>query len=205
MKKKKTTAQLFGERMDREGKKKEFNARVKEIMQETGKIYSTARWIVMREFGYVSQKEEQRLVDEYERKQRQDIEEEIFGEVCEAVPNVSFDEALEQLPPTAKPFVEIDWVRAHPALSRLARLSDKTKGVVITAYDILHAPHGKAPSRGAVNILVDAANRPAKFFDEFLRKQKKESEVDGDTDKETPDIGLDEVRGMLAEMKDGGG
>ena len=59
--------------------------------------------------------------------------------------------------------IEYEWIAAHPAISRLDRSHKKTAKVLITEKDVLHPPHGPAPSRRAVHSLQHWANSPKEF------------------------------------------
>jgi hypothetical protein len=110
------------------------------------------------------------------------------------------EEALRDLPPTADPLAERNWVGAHPAMGRRYE-TKKEENVVITADDILNAPHGPAPSRQAVNMLRLYAQTPKTFYDQILSEQKKikdgdkTEEVSGDT----PEVA--EIEALLGEIK----
>jgi hypothetical protein len=88
-------------------------------------------------------------------------------------------------------------------MARKDKMKDKTRDVPVTADDVLYAPHGRAPSRAAVNQLIFWANRPAKFFEGILSEHKKV--MDGD-DKELTarraDVGLAEIQEMLDSLSE---
>jgi hypothetical protein len=198
---------LFAVRMEREGRAAEFRARIKAVMAADGSTFTPARYKVMREFGYVSPKEERKIDAEFRRTAQaaveKKVEEKIFGEVREEKRILDFEQSLIGLPANASPAVELDWVRAHPALCRLARMEGEKKEVVITADDVLRAPHGKAPSRAAVNMLQDAANRPAKFHDAVTGELKKRMDAGDDTESQgaKADLSLQEIKSYLGQIK----
>lgn len=114
-----------------------------------------------------------------------------------------YDKALEGLPPVAPAGVELDWIRAHPAMSRLSRMEqngEEEPWVRLTAADILKPKHGPAPSMGAVHGLQHWVNRPAEFFKSMLAEQKKgptakSGGASGEAEDE--DGGLDELNALL--------
>lgn len=197
---KKTPNKLFVERMEREGRGKELRARIKALMED-GLYWSQAQRQANKEFGYVGAKEERALAAEYEVSKRKEIEREILGEVREEVRAKTFEDAIELVTKTTSPAAEIEWIRAHPAMSRLDRQKDKTKPVQITADDILYAPHGPAPSRSAVNQLIHWANRPGEFYKQILAEHRKRVESGDDTQGSMADPGIGDVQVYLAQIK----
>jgi hypothetical protein len=107
-----------------------------------------------------------------------------------------FRAAIADLPDKAQPSVEMDWIRSHPAMTRLARQPNKMKGVVITAEDVLISPCGKAPSRSAVFSLQHWANYPHEFFKQVLSQDKKSDSVANQDTKE--ELSIKEVKKLLA-------
>lgn len=200
VKKPDTLPKMFEHRMEREGRIKEYRARVKEVMDD-GLMYNKARHQVMVEFGYPGPVAERALAAEHAAAQRREVEREILGEVREEVRIRTFEEAIELVTSTTSPAAEIEWIRAHPALSRLDRQKDKTKPVDITADDILYAPHGPAPSRSAVNQLIHWANRPGEFYKQILAEHRKRVESGDDTQGSMADPGLGDVQVYLAQIK----
>lgn len=195
-----TLPKLFEQRMDREGRIKEYRARVKAVMDD-GLMYNQARRQTMKEFGYAGPDAERALNDEYERAKRNAVEREILGEVREETRVRTVEEAIDLVTSTASPACEIEWVRAHPAMSRQARQRDKTKPVNVTADDILYAPHGPAPSRSAVNMLMNWVDRPHDFFKQILAEHRKRVEDGGDSQGSMADPGLGDIQVYLAQIK----
>lgn len=196
-----TMAKLFGMRMEREGRSKEYNARIKEVMAD-GKPFFQARILVMKEFGYAGPEAERSFAEEHKREQRKAVEMEILGEVREEARVKTFEDAIVMITGTASPAAEIEWVRSHPAMSRWDRQRDKTKPVEITADDILYAPHGQAPSRSAVNQLIHWANRPGEFYKQILSEHRKRVEEGGELHGSVADPGVGDIQAYLAQIKE---
>lgn len=114
--------------------------------------------------------------------------------------DTTFSQAVQSLPNRAAKAVEMDWVAAHPAMSRLARAVDKTRDVRLTADDILNAPHGPAPSKWAANALQNWVNKPGKFFEVMLSEDKKLKEEQG-KGRMRKDVGIAEVERILAQIR----
>ena len=111
-----------------------------------------------------------------------------------------FHSAMRSLPPTGDLDVEMQWVAAHPAMSRRDRSDDDEK-ILITRHDILKAPHGPAPSRRAVQSLQHWVNDPREFQRILLAEYKEEkkklsSSAKGDTSEEVLDD-LEEAERIL--------
>jgi len=87
--------------------------------------------------------------------------------------NAPFESAVADLPATASPSVEMDWVKSHPAMTRKDRQKNSTDKILITPDDIIKAPNGKCPSRSAAQLLQHYANKPDAFFKELLSETKK--------------------------------
>lgn len=197
-----TPRKLFGERLEREGRKQEWFRRIKEIQQETGKDWKNSSWVAMREMGYKGPKDERareaarleeiELAAEERAKKRIEKENAIEGEVVRC-----FDEVLCGLPDKASDVENLAWVKAHPAMSRLDRQVDKTKPIIISADELLSPPHGPAPSKAAANALQHFANRPGEFYKQILQEQKKQGGGKETSAPEEQDINLDEVERML--------
>lgn len=89
-------------------------------------------------------------------------------------PEREFQRACKELPPYADLETEIEWISAHPAMTRLDRSGDPDARVLITRADIVKPPHGKAPSRRAVMSLQHWANSPREFQKLLLETFKTE-------------------------------
>jgi hypothetical protein len=105
----------------------------------------------------------------------------------------AFEDALSRLPPTAQYNVEIDWIRAHPAMMRQSR--SKLSYVTITPQDI-----ADAPSRSAVFALSHWANNPKEFFKMVLSEQKKAPEVSARDIEREEDPSLEEAERLLNQI-----
>lgn len=90
-------------------------------------------------------------------------------------------ETLEQLPDSASPSSELNWIRSHSAMTRLERIPDRDKGtrIILEAEDI-HPSHGPAPSKAAVTMLQHWANNPDEFHKHLLTEQRKATKIDSD-------------------------
>jgi len=177
---------LFFNRLRREGRYQKYLAVLRE---RSGGFENKVAWnkiapTVMKEFGYEGPKKEREihatylaskhkgLLAEQLRAEKEEIRKERVVE--------NYEDALRGLPNRASSAVEMEWIRAHPAVSRLDRQKDQTKQVILTAEDVLLPPHGPAPSKYAVQALQHWVNRPGKFFEQMLSEDKKamvESEV----------------------------
>jgi hypothetical protein len=54
-------------------------------------------------------------------------------------------------------------------------LKGKPRRVLVKERDILHPPHGPAPSQAAVHMLQHWCNRPEDFFAKMIQEQRKVS------------------------------
>lgn len=95
----------------------------------------------------------------------------------EKMRNLPFEKAFAKLPDKAPVEVEVDWVRNHPAMARKSRISQQANAtsstILVDEADLLSAPHGPCPSKGAANMLQNWVNQPDKFFITILAEQKK--------------------------------
>src|SRR5574343_391588 len=106
---------------------------------DVARLSSNADKWAMVEMGFESlEKEQQLLAEHIELQQR----------ISEAGGKVSpsFEDALRELPPVAPLQVELDWVRAHPAMLRKRLLTDSSATVSVTVEDVLNPMNGSAPS-----------------------------------------------------------
>ena len=92
-----------------------------------------------------------------------------------------FQAACKHLPPTVDLEEEIEWISAHPAMTRLDRQVDEEEKVLIDRNDILNAPHGPAPSRRAVASLQHWVHSPREFQKLILETFKTEKRQSGGT------------------------
>ena len=204
MEKKATPRKLFVERMRRQGRGKEWDMSIKQVMAEESLSYNQAAPIVMKAMGYEGPSSERAIHAEYEanihktamERERDTIQAEIKLE--KRITN--FEESLRDLPPNAPPVVEMNWVAAHPAMMRATKSGKK---VELNAEDVLYPPHGKAPSVAAVSMLQYWANNVAKFHEQRLSEQKKKVDEGAGSGAATEDAKLAEVELILKEFGDG--
>jgi hypothetical protein len=107
---------------------------------------------------------------------------------------------LVDLPSTAEPALELEWVGGHPAMLRYDMQRDKTVFVMLAKEDVLASPNGPPPSRRAVSRLANWVNRPNKFHEMLLGEDKKAKHVGDDSGAQAEadnDVSLSEVRELL--------
>jgi hypothetical protein len=191
--------QLFVQRMERVGRKDEWDERIK-VNVAAGMFFSTAANCAMRGMGCLGMEDERRR-QQYFLEHGQD---EVAGAVVpsENVANDPlFDVVLRQLPDTATTNVELDWIGAHTAMSRKAR-SQNRADIVLSADDVMRPAHGRAPSKRAVNALQHWAQHPAEFYKGMMSEQKRKMRDDADGNATVvKDMGLAEVERILKEME----
>ena len=113
--------------------------------------------------------------------------------------NAPFESAVANLPATASPSVEMDWVKSHPAMTRKDRQKNTADKILITPDDILKAPNGKCPSRSAAQLLQHYANKPDAFFKELLSETKKAKSQEDEAEAEKRTL---KTNSEIAEMLD---
>ena len=119
-------------------------------------------------------------------------------------PVMTIDEAINSLPETASPAVEIDWIRAHPAMRRKAETNNEVTLVVDDVIAITRGArqHPAAPSKSAVNSLHYYANHPAELHRMLMSEMKKKTNTDGTTaEADSEDVAdiqkyLDQIEGL---------
>lgn len=207
---------MFKQRMQREGRGQELNERVRAVSRETGMGYASALHVVMPQMGFLNSESEIRLYRQHRRKcYESDLEEglrvsaereelskaERAEEESHARLEEEFERALSQLPSNAKKWQELEWIEAHPAMMRESRMRaiGKDGPVVITAEDILNAPHGVCPSRAAAVQLQHWANNSVKFFEQIMSEAKKKSSDGSGDEKKSGEVedDLSEIEGLL--------
>jgi hypothetical protein len=198
-----TIRKLFVERMKREGRDKEWYSILKQVKQETGKKYGQVAWEAMRRMGYEGPDKERQLYQEYiEHGEKTKLQRQVEAQrqrIKEEQITDEFEQAFLTLPDKAPIYVEINWIRAHPAMVRRAQARNKLKDILLTKEDILFTPQGPAPSRAAVVALQHWVNHPQQFYKELLSEQIKHKE-DKEGTKIDKDIGLEEVRRLLQQV-----
>jgi len=190
-KKVETAEVLFRNRMEREGKKKQFEQVERDWVRKHGLIQAEATKKAMRHFGYEDPEIERALAEQWEETVEFEGSRELNG----------VEKACNGLPISANPAVELDWVRVHPAIRRWHMDPDKTKNFVITPEDVRNKQVGTAPSLGAVNMLMGALNAPQKFFDKLLDEHKKRVDNEQGNTATRADLGLEEVSNYLKQLK----
>lgn len=195
---------MFVERMKREGRLKEFTARVRKHQAETGKTFTPAAWPVMREMGYESVTKERWLLEEHERTLHLTSAQKDSRRMCAMAREDkrvdAFEKALATLPASASKAVEWEWIGSHPAFVKAQRKTGKSKDIVLTADDILTV-HGVAPSKWAVGALQYFANNPQKYYESSLSHVKKQEDSPGSESVSGGDD-LSEVERLLKEVLD---
>lgn len=200
---------MFRQRMQREGRAEELRQRVRAVIEETGMGYSSALQVVMPQMGFLNNEAEIILFRRHQEECLEDaMREQIEGpaeleeeERKAREEEKDFEAALATLPPNAEKWRELDWIQAHPAMMRESR--QKARGdkgpVVITALDILDAPHGACPSRSAAVQLQHWANNSAKFFEQIMSEAKKKSSDAAGGDKVEGEVedDLSEIEDLL--------
>lgn len=91
--------------------------------------------------------------------------------------SITLDEAVNGLPENVSLSIEIDWIRAHPALRRKAATNGEVFLLVDDVIAITTGPcqHPVAPSKSAVNALHYFANHPAELIRTLMGGIKKGS------------------------------
>ena len=82
---------------------------------------------------------------------------------------MKFEAAIRGLPAAAPEEAIMDWIGGHPAMGWHIRMEEEE--IILTAKDILEAPHGSAPCRIAAILLQYFVNWPEQFFDKLLDRQ----------------------------------
>jgi hypothetical protein len=183
---------LFRQRMQREGREPEYEALIKAIQAERGIGYGQAQQQAMHKLGYPGPKEERALAAAWEAEQRSVAEEQVRH---------TFEEALSKLPPVADRLTELNWIRSHPAISRVAR-SVNGQSILVTYADVMETSLGPAPSQAAARELQYWANNNEKFYTSYLKTELKKTAAaaEGDGSEKNRDPGVAEIERVLQEM-----
>ncbi len=201
-----TVTKKFFMRMDREGRYKDFRARMREMKKENGKGWGQNQWVVMKEFGYAGPESEHKLHAQWEASEAAKIEQVVQEKVDTIVEKVvatrTFEEALSTLPLKADTQIENDWILAHPAMARKARQKNNLEPILISADDILTADHGPAPSRAAAIKLQHWANKPDELYKALTGAVKKTADgKDADKDESADEVeDFSDIDRILKEM-----
>lgn len=188
-----TLDDICKDRMRHEGTLQKWRARYEEL-RRGGLDYNKARWQSLKEFGYISPKDEREKYEERMRTKGTPVI--IPDRVPPQRERAAFDEALAALSTeTVEPKVEINWIRNHPAMCRKKRQKDTTEPVRLTAEDI-----ADAPCRAAAIQLQNWADNPTEASKQFasLIKKMDAEESEKKTDF-IADPNLDDVERMLKE------
>ena len=183
---------LFRQRMIREGREAEYEAAIKaEQLAFPGMGYGNAMHRAMPKMGYEGPQKERAIAAAWEAQQRAAEEEKVRH---------TFDEALSKLPPTADRLAELNWIRAHPAISRMVRSVDG-QTVIVTFADVMETSLGPAPSQAAARELQFWVNNTEKFYTSYLKTELKKTGagVDADGEKKA-DPGIAEIERYLQEI-----
>lgn len=199
------THECFEFRLLREMRLVDFRKRIKAIKKSSKVTDLAAKKEAQKEFGITTLEQERKYLadwltemqanaaaasaSERQRRHRQKMR------------NQPFESAIADLPPTASPSVEMDWVKSHPAMTRKDRQKDTGDKILITPDDILKAPNGKCPSRSAAQMLQHYANKPDAFFKELLSETKKAKSQEDEVEAEKRAIKTNsEISEMLAAL-----
>lgn len=177
--------------LEAEGKLEAFETRIREVMAERNQTYHQVEHEIMVEFGYKSADEERAKAQQREAANR----------LAYKKPGERFEDAVRTLPDNAPTRVEIDWIRAHPAMMRRARSATGDEHVILDHRDVLYTDHGPAPSKSAVTMLQNWCNKPQEFFKGLLAEQKKASGEGSQNAKTEEDISVEEIDRVLAEVR----
>ena len=71
---------------------------------------------------------------------------------------MKFEAAITGLPATAPEEAIMDWIGGHPAMGWHIWMEEEE--IILTAKDVMEAPHGSAPCRIAAILLQYFVNRP---------------------------------------------
>jgi hypothetical protein len=169
---------LFEAKLRRENRLDLFRTRLLEL-ESQGVHREAAIAQASGEFGRLSLEKERRLYCQYLAEQsfiaRKKQESDVVSVAKQRREEHAYESAMDKLPNTANPAAELDWIRAHPAMTRLDRsiLRGKSARIIVDVDDILNCSHGPAPSKSAVNALQHWCNRPDEFFKHLMSEQKK--------------------------------
>lgn len=199
-----STRRLFVARMIRSGREQEWYATVKKLQAETGKQFGAISMQAMQAMGYEGPDREREIDAAWQAEERAKLKTPLQVQLAEIRAErviETFEQALASLPDHAAVQDEMDWVRAHPAMFRKSRNTDKTKDILITLNDILHAGCGPAPSRSAVVTLQHWCNCPHEFFKGMLSEHKKITEEEAKKNNAQRDVGIGDIERLINEVK----
>ena len=200
-----TANECFEFRMLREMRLVEFKKRCKALKKANKVTDLAAKKEAQREFGMTTLAEERESLAQWLTQIQEDANQAAASERSrrfrEKKRNQPFEDAIADLPATASPSVEMDWVKSHPAMTRKDRQKNATDKILITPDDILKAPNGKCPSRSAAQMLQHYANKPDAFFKELLSETKKAKSQEDEVEAEKRAIKTNsEISEMLSAL-----
>jgi len=197
------TNECFEFRMLREMRLVEFRKKIKSLRKSNKVTELAAKKEAQREFGMTTLAEERAALAEWLTQLQENAAAAGVAErqrrSREKKRNAPFETAISDLPPTASPSVEMDWVKSHPAMTRKDRQKNTEDKILITPDDILNAPNGKCPSRSAAQMLQHYANKPDAFFKELLSETKKAKSQEDEVEAEKRAI---KTNSEIADMLD---
>ena len=200
-----TANECFEFRLLHEMRLVEFKKKIKSIRRENKVTELAAKKEAQKLFGFTSLKEERQKLAEFLTQLQNNEAAATVAErqrrSREKRRNQPFESAISDLPATASPSVEMDWVKSHPAMTRKDRQKNAADKILITPDDILKAPNGPCPSRSAAQMLQHYANKPDAFFKELLSETKKAKSQEDEVEAEKRAIKTNsEIAEMLAAL-----
>lgn len=195
---------VFDARMRAEGKGDQFDAKI-QYYRKQGMSQPKAFDMAAKDFGYNGTKRE-KVLKALESPLDENEKHAVRSRIAK---DAAFEAAIVALPVVADRNAELDWVRRHPAMNRLDRMSkddlESTGGkVIISVADITRPPHGQCPSQGAARDLQHWSNRPEDFYNKILAIDRRTGNSKKDEEAETKvtsDPGIEDVEKMLAELR----
>lgn len=179
---------LFFERMKREGRVKEYQAKIKELQAQTGQKFGRVQYDAMKACGYTTPDEERALAESATSGAARDAAE------ADGTNIYTIRDTLPERAPVAQ---EINWVMSNEAMFRRAR--NRHDEIHVTVKDLLGPP--RCPSKAALTILQQCVNSPTEFYKQFFAEMKKQIGKDDDKGAETvEDADLADVERMLKEV-----
>lgn len=206
---KKSSIQLFLDRLKREGKHAEYKARIRVLIE--GGLHSSKAAVKARvEYGYKGREERDILNREIATVRMTTVQEVISkGQRAHKArrKTKSFESLLTELPATGPIDADMAWVQSHPAMSRYERQVIADGGSpqpVLVSNEDIHEVNGTAPSRRAVLMLQNWVNRAPEFYKSIIGEHRKHTTSgtgsnNGQEDA-VKDDGLADLDRMLTQM-----
>ena len=194
-------SEIFEFRLEHEQKLMDYREEIK-AQVAAGKNPLQAKKAAQTKFGNTSLKEEREKYAERLKAPQDELKREATNERARRAHtkqrNLPFEKVLADLPPTASPASEMDWIKSHPAMSRKDRSRNTTDKVLVTPEDISASPNGPCPSRTAAQQLQHWVNRPEQFYKDVLSETKKAKARDDEAEaKERTSKTNKEINSML--------